>query len=157
MASNLSSVEVAGFICVLIPQLSSHFHFICLSFLDYCSLQPGRNVKVGMCVWQGFIASAPGLSILADAIECRQPRSNIHHCWYGHKFCPNPDITVLLYCEVFTGPCRLEHRSTEFWSWRSEPVWAWRNYVVEWSAARSRPHNHITAKEKWACHSGKRK
>jgi hypothetical protein len=38
-------------ICVLIPQLSLSFS-ICLSFwLLFISLQPGRNVKVGMCVY----------------------------------------------------------------------------------------------------------
>jgi hypothetical protein len=123
-------------------------------------LQPGRNVKVGMCVCIGFYRIGSRLIHSGRRHwECRQPRSNrFTTVDMATNFVPTQ---TLQYCSIVKcsayWPCRLEHRSTEFWSWRTEPVWARRNYVVEWSAARSRPHNHITAKEKWACHSGKRK
>jgi hypothetical protein len=117
----LSSVEVHGSnLRFDSPALLSFSFPSVYLFLIIVSLQPGRNVKVGMCVWQGFIASAPGHPFLADAIESvvNHVRNRFTTVDMATKFCPNPDITVLLYCEVLllTGPCRLEHRSTEFWS-----------------------------------------
>jgi hypothetical protein len=64
-----------------------------------------------MCVWQGFMASAPGHPILADAIETivNQVRNKFTSADITASFCPNPDISLLLSCEVLliTGPCLL--------------------------------------------------
>jgi hypothetical protein len=64
-----------------------------------------------MCVWQGFIASAPGHPILADAIETvvNQVRNKFTSIDIDARFCPNPDISILhAFALLFTcGPCLL--------------------------------------------------
>ena len=57
------------------------------------------------------MASAPGHPILADAIQTvvNQVRNRFTITDIATNFCPNPDITILLQCEVLliSGPCLL--------------------------------------------------
>jgi hypothetical protein len=64
-----------------------------------------------MCVWNGFIAAAPGHPFLAKAIETvvNQVRNRFTSVDFDQKFCPNPETTLIhRFAPLFTaGPCRL--------------------------------------------------
>jgi hypothetical protein len=64
-----------------------------------------------MCVWQGFIASAPGHPILAHAIETvvNQVRNKFTSVDIDERYCPNPNIAFLHRWDLIfaTGPCLL--------------------------------------------------
>jgi len=64
-----------------------------------------------MCLWNGFIASAPAHPILAKAIETvvNQVRNRFTSVDVDATFCPNPELSVLhAYDTLFTaGPCLL--------------------------------------------------
>jgi hypothetical protein len=63
------------------------------------------------CVWQGFIASAPGHPFLAKAVETivNQVRNRFTSIDLDAAFCPNPNYKVLhMFDVLFTaGPCLL--------------------------------------------------
>jgi hypothetical protein len=64
-----------------------------------------------MCLWNGFIAAAPGHPVLAKAIETvvNQVRNRYTSVDVDATFCPNPELSVLhAYDTLFTaGPCLL--------------------------------------------------
>lgn len=64
-----------------------------------------------MCLWNGFIAAAPGHPVLAKAIETvvNQVRNRFTSVDVDATFCPNPELSVLhAYDTLFTaGPCLL--------------------------------------------------
>jgi hypothetical protein len=90
------------------------------------TLQPGRNVKVGMCMAGFYRIGSRLIHSGRRHWECRQPRSNRFTTVDMAKILSQPRhySIALLWSALLTGPCRLEHRSTEFWS-TPEPVWAW--------------------------------
>ena len=73
--------------------------------------EPGEPVNRRMCLWNGFIAAAPGHPFLAKTIETVV--NNIRNRFTGvdndSLFCPNPELSVLhAYDTLFTvGPCIL--------------------------------------------------
>jgi hypothetical protein len=64
-----------------------------------------------MCLWNGFIASAPGHPFLAKAIETvvNQVRNRFTSVDVDATFCPDPEISILhAFDTLFTaGPCLL--------------------------------------------------
>jgi hypothetical protein len=68
-------------------------------------------VNKQMCVWNGFIASAPSHPFLAKAIETivNQVRNRFTSVDIDATFCPNPELSLLhAYDTLFTaGPCML--------------------------------------------------
>jgi hypothetical protein len=64
-----------------------------------------------MCLWNGFIAAAPGHPVLAKAIETvvNQVRNRFTSVDVDATFCPDPELSVLhAYDTLFTaGPCLL--------------------------------------------------
>jgi hypothetical protein len=64
-----------------------------------------------MCVWNGFIASAPSHPFLAKAIETivNQVRNRYTSVDIDATFCPDPELSILhAYDTLFTaGPCML--------------------------------------------------
>jgi hypothetical protein len=73
--------------------------------------QPGTPVNRRMCLWNGFIAAAPGHPFLAKAIETvvNQVRNRFTSVDVDATFCPNPEISILhAFDTLFTaGPCLL--------------------------------------------------
>ena len=73
--------------------------------------EPGEPVNRRMCLWNGFIAAAPGHPFLAKTIETVV--NNIRNRFTGvdtdSLFCPNPELSVLhAFDTLFTaGPCIL--------------------------------------------------
>lgn len=76
-----------------------------------CYSQPGKPVNKQMCLWNGFIASAPNHPFLAKAIETvvNQVRNRFTSVDIDATFCPHPELSVLhAYDTLFTaGPCLL--------------------------------------------------
>ena len=62
-----------------------------------------------MCLWNGFIAAAPGHPVLAKAVETivNQVRNRFCSVDVDATFCPDPELSVLhAYDTLFTaGPC----------------------------------------------------
>jgi hypothetical protein len=78
----------------------------------FCFLvQPGLPVNRRMCLWNGFIASAPGHPYLAKAIETvvNQVRNRFTSVDVDATFCPDPELSILhAFDTLFTaGPCLL--------------------------------------------------
>ena len=73
--------------------------------------QPGTPVNRRMCLWNGFIASAPAHPFLAKAIETvvNQVRNRFTSVDVDATFCPDPEISILhAFDTLFTaGPCLL--------------------------------------------------
>ena len=73
--------------------------------------EPGKEANVPMCVWNGFIASAPAHPFLAKAIETvvNQIQNRFTSVDYVASFCPDPELSVLYaFDTLFTaGPCAL--------------------------------------------------
>jgi len=73
--------------------------------------EPGTPVNRRMCLWNGFIAAAPGHPFLAKTIETVV--NNIRNRFTGvdtdAMFCPNPEMSMLhAFDTLFTaGPCIL--------------------------------------------------
>ena len=74
-------------------------------------LQGGRYIKSGHCVWNGFLAAAPGHPFVAKAIETvvNQVRNKFTSLDIDSSYCPNPQLAVLHRSgDLFTsGPCLL--------------------------------------------------
>jgi hypothetical protein len=72
---------------------------------------PGTRPDRRMCLWNGFIASAPAHPFLSRAIE--HVVNNIRNRYtvvdYDHMMCPNPELSVVhAFSTLFTaGPCIL--------------------------------------------------
>jgi hypothetical protein len=64
-----------------------------------------------MCLWNGFIAAAPGHPFLAKTIETvvNNVRNRFTSVDYDNLFCPNPEMSILhAFDTLFTaGPCIL--------------------------------------------------
>jgi hypothetical protein len=73
--------------------------------------EPGNKVDRRMCLWNGFMASAPGHPFLAKAIETvvNQVRNRFTSVDVDATFCPDPPFSMLhLYDTLYTaGPCLL--------------------------------------------------
>jgi len=73
--------------------------------------EPGLPVGKRMCLWNGFIAAAPGHPFLAKAIETvvNNIRNRFTSVDVDATFCPNPELSVLhAFDTLFTaGPCIL--------------------------------------------------
>jgi len=73
--------------------------------------EPGTSVDRRMCLWNGFIAAAPGHPFLAKTIETvvNNIRNRFTNVDIDNMFCPNPELSVLhSYDTLFTaGPCIL--------------------------------------------------
>lgn len=93
---------IPSLLALIIPHRSCLLHF---------PLKPGKPVQKQMCLWNGFIASAPNHPFLAKAIETvvNQVRNRFTSVDIDATFCPNPELSVLhAYDTLFTaGPCLL--------------------------------------------------
>lgn len=73
--------------------------------------EPGTPVNHRMCLWNGFIASAPGHPFLAKVIETvvNNVRNRFTSVDVDHLFCPDPELSILhAFDTLFTaGPCIL--------------------------------------------------
>ncbi|KAL7578974.1 hypothetical protein ACA910_019021 [Epithemia clementina (nom. ined.)] len=73
--------------------------------------EPGIEAKLRMCVWNGFIATAPAHPFLAQVIETvvNQVRNRYTSVDVDATFCPDPELSVLhAFDTLFTaGPCAL--------------------------------------------------
>jgi len=73
--------------------------------------EPGIPVNRRMCLWNGFIASAPGHPFLAKTIETivNNIRNRFTSVDTDNMFCPHPELSMLhAYDTLFTaGPCIL--------------------------------------------------
>ena len=73
--------------------------------------EPGTPVNKRMCLWNGFIAAAPGHPFLLQAIETvvNQVRNRYTSVDTDATFCPNPELSILhAFDTLFTaGPCLL--------------------------------------------------
>ena len=73
--------------------------------------EPGKPVNKRMCLWNGFIAAAPGHPYLAKAIETvvNQVRNRFTSVDVDATFCPAPELSILhAFDTLFTaGPCLL--------------------------------------------------
>ena len=73
--------------------------------------EPGTKVNRRMCLWNGFIAAAPGHPFLAKTIETvvNNIRNRFTSVDTDNLFCPNPELSVLhAFDTLFTaGPCIL--------------------------------------------------
>lgn len=73
--------------------------------------EPGTPVDRRMCLWNGFIAAAPGHPFLAKVIETvvNNVRNRFTSVDVDHLFCPDPELSVLhAFDTLFTaGPCIL--------------------------------------------------
>ena len=73
--------------------------------------EPGLPVDHRMCLWNGFIAAAPGHPFLAKVIETvvNNVRNRFTSVDVDQLFCPEPELSVLhAYDTLFTaGPCIL--------------------------------------------------
>ncbi|KAL3915486.1 MAG: hypothetical protein SGILL_005630 [Bacillariaceae sp.] len=73
--------------------------------------QPGVNTGDRMCLWNGFLAAAPGHPFLAKAIETvvNQVRGRFTGVDIANSFCPQPELSLLHAHDVLflTGPCLL--------------------------------------------------
>mmetsp|Transcript_22313 Transcript_22313/g.53066 ORF Transcript_22313/g.53066 Transcript_22313/m.53066 type:complete len:793 (+) Transcript_22313:312-2690(+) len=73
--------------------------------------EPGKPVNHRMCLWNGFLASAPGHPFLAKTIETvvNNVRNRFTVVDIDNMFCPNPELSVLhAFDTLFTaGPCIL--------------------------------------------------
>jgi hypothetical protein len=73
--------------------------------------QPGWETNNRMCIWNGFMAAAPGHPFLAKTIE--MVVNNILNRYttvdYDHIFCPTPQLSILHRYDVLytSGPCIL--------------------------------------------------
>jgi len=76
-----------------------------------CPAQPGMPSNHRMCLWNGFIAAAPGHPYLIKAIETivNQVRNRFTSVDTDATFCPDPELSVLhAFDTLFTaGPCML--------------------------------------------------
>lgn len=73
--------------------------------------EPGTPINHRMCLWNGFIAAAPGHPFLAKVIETvvNNVRNRFTSVDVDHLFCPDPELSVLhAFDTLFTaGPCIL--------------------------------------------------
>lgn len=73
--------------------------------------EPGKSVDHRMCLWNGFMASAPGHPFLAKAIEMvvNAARNRFTGVDFDHMFCPDPELSVLHAFDILfqAGPCML--------------------------------------------------
>jgi hypothetical protein len=73
--------------------------------------EPGTPVNHRMCLWNGFIAAAPGHPFLAKVIETvvNNVRNRFTSVDVDHLFCPDPELSILhAFDTLFTaGPCIL--------------------------------------------------
>jgi hypothetical protein len=73
--------------------------------------EPGIPVNTRMCLWNGFIAAAPGHPFLAKVIETvvNNVRNRFTSVDVDALFCPNPELSILhAFDTLFTaGPCIL--------------------------------------------------
>ena len=73
--------------------------------------EPGTPVNHRMCLWNGFIAAAPGHPFLAKVIETvvNNVRNRFTSVDIDQMFCPDPELSVLhAFDTLFTaGPCIL--------------------------------------------------
>jgi Glycosyl transferase family 90/Glycosyltransferase sugar-binding region containing DXD motif len=73
--------------------------------------QPGIYTGDQMCLWNGFMAAAPGHPFLAKAIETvvNQVRGRFTGVDIANSFCPNPELSLLHAHDLLflTGPCLL--------------------------------------------------
>ena len=70
---------------------------------------PGDRVDRRMCLWNGFIAAAPGHPFIAKAVEVvvNNVRNRFTSLDYDNMFCPNPELSIMhSFDTLFTaGPC----------------------------------------------------
>lgn len=73
--------------------------------------EPGTPVNRRMCLWNGFIAAAPGHPFLAKTIETvvNNIRNRFTSVDTDNMFCPHPELSILhAFDTLFTaGPCML--------------------------------------------------
>mmetsp|Transcript_77505 Transcript_77505/g.116500 ORF Transcript_77505/g.116500 Transcript_77505/m.116500 type:complete len:750 (-) Transcript_77505:356-2605(-) len=73
--------------------------------------EPGTPVNHRMCLWNGFIAAAPGHPFLAKVIETvvNNVRNRFTSVDVDNLFCPDPELSILhAFDTLFTaGPCIL--------------------------------------------------
>eukprot|EP00980_Cylindrotheca_fusiformis_P001952 scaffold443_cov125-Cylindrotheca_fusiformis.AAC.1 len=73
--------------------------------------EPGTPVDLRMCLWNGFIAAAPGHPYLAKVIETvvNNVRNRFTSVDVDNLFCPDPELSILhAFDTLFTaGPCIL--------------------------------------------------
>jgi mannosyltransferase OCH1-like enzyme len=73
--------------------------------------EPGTPVNKRMCLWNGFIAAAPGHPFLAEAIETvvNNVRNRFTSVDVDATFCPDPELSILhAFDTLFSaGPCLL--------------------------------------------------
>jgi Glycosyltransferase sugar-binding region containing DXD motif len=73
--------------------------------------EPGQQVGHGHCLWNGFIAAAPGHPFLAQTVETvvNNIRNRFTSVDYDDMLCPNPVLSVSHSFDVLftTGPCIL--------------------------------------------------
>jgi Glycosyltransferase sugar-binding region containing DXD motif len=73
--------------------------------------EPGQQVGHGSCLWNGFIAAAPGHPFLAQTVETvvNNIRNRFTSVDYDDMLCPNPVLSVSHSFDVLftTGPCIL--------------------------------------------------
>jgi len=73
--------------------------------------EPGKKIQKRMCLWNGFIASAPGHPFLAKVIETAV--NNIHQRFtsvdIARMHCPSPEMSIITsFSPLFVaGPCML--------------------------------------------------
>jgi hypothetical protein len=74
-------------------------------------LQPGRDEGSGSCVWNGFLAAAPGHPFIAKAIEMvvNVIRNRYTGVDIDAMLCPNPNLDHSHHWDLLyvTGPCIL--------------------------------------------------
>jgi len=73
--------------------------------------EPGSPVNLRMCLWNGFIAAAPGHPFLAKAIQSvvNNVRNRFTSVDVDNLFCPDPELSVLHAFDTLltAGPCIL--------------------------------------------------
>ncbi len=73
--------------------------------------EPGKSTGHRMCLWNGFIAAAPGHAYLAETLQSvvNNIRNRFTSVDMDHTLCPKPDLSVShSYDMLFTaGPCIL--------------------------------------------------
>jgi hypothetical protein len=71
--------------------------------------KPGRQMDRQMCLWNGFIAAAPGHPFLAKVVQTvtNNIRNRFTIVDIDQLFCPDPDVSLLHRADtlIITGPC----------------------------------------------------
>ena len=68
--------------------------------------EPGTPVDRRMCLWNGFIAAAPGHPFLARVIETvvNNVRNRFTSVDVDNLFCPDPELSILHAFDTFFDP-----------------------------------------------------